>query len=211
MWEILSKLLTNVDYYRGDKKIYSVDTIAGSVFALTGIRHGAFAVNCDTRKAKHFSDDLISVLIKNSIPTLWLLRNVLAEETTYAAATKKLRTEVIGGPVYFVVSGVGANEGMVIERDTDAVHAYYELSDTTWFLIQTNYDRDEPEPVYDPRRIPVEKKMQERGNTGFTEQTLLDHFMFQWPTYNIATIMSTVMVPATGYHNTTVWYGANPV
>jgi hypothetical protein len=81
---------------------------------LTGIRHGAFAINCDTRKAKHFSDDLISVLVKNAQPTLWLLKKVLAEETDYASATKRLRTEAIGGPVYFVVSGVGPNEGMVI-------------------------------------------------------------------------------------------------
>ncbi len=81
---------------------------------MTGIRHGAFAINCDTRKAKHFSDDLISVLVKNAQPTLWLLKKVLAEETDYASATKRLRTEAIGGPVYFVVSGVGPNEGMVI-------------------------------------------------------------------------------------------------
>ena len=91
LWEILAKLVANVEYYRGDKLIYSVDTVVGSVFALTGIRYGAFAINCDTRKAKDFSDDLISVLVKNSIPTLWLLRKVLAEETTYDAATKRLR------------------------------------------------------------------------------------------------------------------------
>lgn len=34
--------------------------------------------------------------------------------------------------------------------------------------------------------------------------------MSHWPTFNIATIMTAVMVPATGYHNTTVWYGSNP-
>ena len=114
MWEIFSKLVANVEYYRGDQRIYSVDTVVGSAFALTGIRHGAFAINCDTRKAKHFSDDLISVLIDNAIPTLWLLRKTLAEETSYAAATKRLREERIGGPVYFIISGVGPNEGMVI-------------------------------------------------------------------------------------------------
>jgi hypothetical protein len=52
--------------------------------------------------------------------------------------------------------------------------------------------------------------MRERGNQHFTEQTLLDEFMFKWPTFNIATIMTAVMVPSTGYHNTTVWYGSNP-
>lgn len=34
--------------------------------------------------------------------------------------------------------------------------------------------------------------------------------MFVWPTLNIATIMSAIMVPAAGYHNTTAWYGHNP-
>lgn len=92
MWEILAKLVANVEYYRGDQRIFSVDTVVGSAFALTGIRHGAFAVNCDTRYAKNFADDLISVLKDNAIPTLWLLRNVLAEETNYAAAVKKLKS-----------------------------------------------------------------------------------------------------------------------
>lgn len=77
--------------------------------------------------------------------------------------------------------------------------------------MQTNYDRDEPEPIYDPRRIPVEKRIAERGNKDFTEQTLIDGYMFKWPTFNIATIMTAVMVPGTGYANTTVWYGSNPV
>ena len=210
MYELLAKLLANVEYYRGDQKIYSVDTVVGSAFALTGIRHGAFAVNCDTRKAKDFSKDLISVLVDNAMPTLWLLRKVLEEETSYAVANKRLRTEETGGPVYFIISGVGANEGMVIEKDTNSVHAYYELSDETWFLIQTNYDRDQPDPVHDPRRIPVEKRMRERGNQNFSEKTLLEEFMFKWPTFNIASIMSAIMVPATGYHNTTAWYGDNP-
>jgi acid ceramidase/N-acylethanolamine-hydrolysing acid amidase len=98
---------------------------------------------------------------------------------------------------------------MVIERDTDGVHAYYELSDTTWFLVQTNYDRDQPEPIYDVRRLPMEKRVHERGNVDFTVDTAL-HEMFTWPNFNIATIMTAIMVPATGYHNTTAWYGLNP-
>lgn len=210
MWIILSKLVVNVEYYRGGNKIFSVDTVVGSVFALTGIRHGAFAINVDTRKAKHFTDDLISVLIDGGMPTCWLLRKTLEQETNYASALRRIKTERIGGPVYYVISGVGPNEGCVVERDTATVHAFYELSEDNWFIIQTNYDRDYPDPLHDPRRIPVEKKMRERGNKDFKEQTLLDEFMFQWPTFNIATIMTAIMVPASGYHNTTVWYGHNP-
>ena len=63
---------------------------------------------------------------------------------------------------------------MIIERNTDNTKAYYELSEDQWFLIQTNYDRDQPEPIYDQRRIPTEKKLAARGNKNFNEQTLLD-------------------------------------
>ena len=77
MWDILAKLIVNVDYYQGSKKMFSIDTVVGSVFALTGVRHGAFAVNVDTRYAKHFYDDLISVMVDDGCPTVWLLRKVL--------------------------------------------------------------------------------------------------------------------------------------
>lgn len=77
-------------------------------------------------------------------------------------------------------------------------------------MVQTNYDRDQPDPIHDPRRVPVEKKITERGNKGLNEQQLINEFMSQWPTFNIASIMTAIMVPSTGYHNTTVWYGHNP-
>lgn len=91
MWELLSKLVANVQYYQGQKRIFSVDTVIGSVFALTGIRHGAFAINVDTRTAKHFYDDLISVMVDDGYPTVWLLRKVLEEQYDYATANKRLR------------------------------------------------------------------------------------------------------------------------
>jgi len=71
---------------------------------------------------------LISVLVDDAIPTCWLLRKVLEEEPSYNAAIKRLKGTRIGGPVYYIVSGINPYEGMVIERDVNAVHAYYELS-----------------------------------------------------------------------------------
>lgn len=210
MWNLLSNLLVHVEFYKGGKKIFNSDIVIGSVFALTGSKPGAFAINVDTRYAKEFIDDLVSVIKNDAIPTCWLLRKVLEEETSYNSAIKRLKGTRIGGPVYYIVSGINPYEGMVIERDVDAVHAFYELNETNWFLVQTNYDRDYPDPLHDPRRVPVEKRLRDRGNVGLNEQELLDEFMFVWPTLNIGTIMSAIMVPATGYHNTTAWYGSNP-
>jgi len=109
MWELLAKLLVNVEYYKDGKKLFAVDTVVGSVFALTGVRFGAFSINVDTRAAKSFEDDLISVIKNNAIPTCWLLRKVLEEETSYEAATKRLRTERIAAPVYYIIGGIGPN------------------------------------------------------------------------------------------------------
>jgi hypothetical protein len=66
-----------VDFYKGGKLLYSSDVIAASVFTLTGVRHGAFSINVDTRTAKTFQEDLISVIKNNAIPTCWLLRKTL--------------------------------------------------------------------------------------------------------------------------------------
>lgn len=164
-------------------------------------------LNVDTRKENNIFEDLIPVLKNDAMPTCWLLRKVLEEETNYAGALKRLKNDKISAPVYYILSGTGPNEGSVIERDPDFAHAHYELNETNWFLIQTNYDRDYPDPLHDPRRIPVEKKMRERGNHNFTAEVLMNTFMSQWPTFNIATIMTAVMIPGDSYHNVTVWYG----
>ena len=97
----------------------------------------------------------------------------------------------------------------MIERDSDKVHAAYELSDSTWFLVQTNYDRDVPDPSDDQRRIPAENRLKKIGND-ISEQDLFDQVMKQTPTLNIETIYTVMMVSSSGYHNTTVWYGQNP-
>lgn len=52
--------------------------------------------------------------------------------------------------------------------------------------------------------------MRERGNQNFTAETLMKNFMSEWPTFNIATIMTAIINPGENYHNVTVWYGENP-
>jgi hypothetical protein len=53
--------------------------------------------------------------------------------------------------------------------------------------------------------------LKKRGNKGLSEQNLFDEILLQFPTLNLETILTAVMVSANNYHNTTVWYGQNPV
>lgn len=114
MWGLLSNLLIHAEFYKGGQKIFNSDLIVGSVFALTGLKQGAFSVNVDTRHAKNFDVDLISVLINNAIPTCWLVQKVLIEETTFDGAVRRLKTTRISGPVYYIISGTKPYEGIVI-------------------------------------------------------------------------------------------------
>lgn len=91
MYELLAKMVSSVEYYKGDQKVFTEDTVAGSAFSLTGIRHGAFAISVNARHTRNHTETLISVLKNNDIPALWLARKVLMEETSYAAATTRLR------------------------------------------------------------------------------------------------------------------------
>ena len=122
----------------------------------------------------------------------------------------RLSNTGLASPVYFIVSGVKKNEGIVIEREPESVHASYRLSDDNWFLVQTNYDRNVPDPVRDQRRLPAENRLKSRGNKNFKRQDLFDVVMSKYPTLVKDTIMTVVMSSDEGYHNTTVWYGKNP-
>ena len=77
MWGLLATLVVNIEYYQGKKLVYSVDTILGSVFALTGMRYGAFAANVDTRYGGKIADILARILVNDALPDVWLLRKVL--------------------------------------------------------------------------------------------------------------------------------------
>lgn len=68
---------------------------------------------------------------------------------------RRLNYTTITAPTYYIVSGVKDNQGAVIERDIHGAHGYYQLTEERWYLVQTNYDRDIPDPPKDYRRVPA--------------------------------------------------------
>jgi N-acylethanolamine-hydrolysing acid amidase len=49
MFELLGSMVAKVEYYRGDKLLFSEDTVAGSVFSITGLKPGAFGISVNAR------------------------------------------------------------------------------------------------------------------------------------------------------------------
>jgi len=87
----------------------------------------------------------------------------MESETTFEGALHRLRTTNITSTVFYSISGKTGNEAAVIERNPIGEHAFYQLSDEIWFLVQTNHDRDKPDPLKDRRRLPSESKIRKHG------------------------------------------------
>jgi N-acylethanolamine-hydrolysing acid amidase len=56
---------------------------------------------------------------------------------------------------------------MVITRNRDSIHDILTmddaLSNNKIYIVQTNYDRDVPDPIGDYRRVPAEQKLDRLG------------------------------------------------
>ena len=61
--------------------------------------------------------------------------------------------------VYYIISGIKENEGEIVARDYNKEVLVETLNSSQWFTVQTNFDRDQEEPLNDYRRIPAENKI----------------------------------------------------
>ena len=77
MWSLIARLVVRIDYYRGEKLVYSVDSVVGSVFALTGIRYGGYAISINTRYGGKLKDILRTINRNDGIAGAWLVRKIL--------------------------------------------------------------------------------------------------------------------------------------
>lgn len=77
------------------------------------------------------------------MPSAWNVRETLVNEQNFDNAKARLENQNVTAPIYYIISGVSGNEGAVIEKKSVGTHAVYQLNSTQWFLVQTNYDRNE--------------------------------------------------------------------
>jgi len=54
---------------------------------------------------------------------------------SFSEAVEIFKTVDVSSPIYYIVSGLSGNEGVVIERDRERVNNMYWLSDEDWFLV----------------------------------------------------------------------------
>jgi hypothetical protein len=172
------------DYYRWGKLISSHLNIAGMPGSARAYSHrGQFAVSLNKRNTAFPKGTGIVYFVLEMLATRTrdqegvLLENTSITAKSYDQALKMFQKTPTLSPVYYILTGrsdSGKNpEGVVIEKTCTGIHANYYLDWENpnhelnkWFLVQTNYDRDLPDPKSDYRRVPLEQKIEKAGFAG---------------------------------------------
>ena len=142
--ELLRPLLFTAQFQSGGVTIYNSTQYAGYVGILTGFKKGGFSITVDSREDAEFDIPLIEWFEGkyNGNFIGFLNRLVLQTNTSYAEAFDTLTSVGTISPVYLIVGGSSAGEGVVITREYNEVINLWPLSaalaNGSWFLLETS-------------------------------------------------------------------------
>mmetsp|Transcript_34478 Transcript_34478/g.31165 ORF Transcript_34478/g.31165 Transcript_34478/m.31165 type:complete len:157 (-) Transcript_34478:291-761(-) len=139
------------------------------------------------------------------------MRMALENNMDFDSAFNFIISRQLVAPAYFIISGTQHNQGAVISMGRDQVFAVDSLDTESgrWFLVQSNYDRDLPDPTNDDRRTVAENIMEKIGRKDMTEDKLFSEVLSTYPVLNNATIVSILCPPYSGEFNVTAWSESN--
>ena len=218
-WYLTQKLRAiqfNAMFTRGGKPLYNSTTYGGFVGLLSGSKAGAFSITVDTRYDKSVDAGLIGWLRGKHNDCHFLTfetRAVMEANATYAQALHTLTTYKPLGPAYIIVAGVQPGEGAVVTKQfnesaesagvpwnptADVWDLQGELSNGSFYVLQTNYDRWKPPPEFDDRRYPGMNCLEAIGKDKIDAGAIWG-VLSSNPTRNALTTFSTVMSPASGH------------
>ena len=163
-------------YTKNDQTIFIGNGLYGMIGVLRGQRinnadNFAMALNERDVERANFIERLI---FSNAHNICYFMRETL-QLGTFDEALESITSTPLTSAAYYTIGGTYAKGGCVVERSAEAVHTKtcLGLKSDDWFLVQTNYDRDLPDPADDYRRVPIEQKISQNGKDNFTADYLL--------------------------------------
>ncbi|KAI0981179.1 hypothetical protein GJ496_002266 [Pomphorhynchus laevis] len=162
--EYLQPLLMSVNFTSSGKTLFRSVGYAGSIGVLTGMKPSGFAISINLRFSINggylgLMELFFNIINNQSFATL-AVRDVLTNVNTYEAAVANLSHTPLISSVYFTISGVRPHEGCVLARSRTRLVDRWEIQSLSQnirdkLLVQTNYDRNKPQPITDNRVYPV--------------------------------------------------------
>eukprot|EP00042_Codosiga_hollandica_P045082 m.453245 g.453245 ORF g.453245 m.453245 type:complete len:399 (+) comp56932_c0_seq2:71-1267(+) len=201
--ELLRPLLFNVHFQSNGQTLFSATQYGGYVGVLTGFKTGGFSITVDTRFSQYYDIPLFEWLAGENDGYFvgFLNRDVLTNNATYSQASVSLSYTKLLSPVYLILGGTSAGEGSVITRGLDSPDNVWtlssELTNGSFFLLQTNYDHWKPAPFFDDRSGPGTLCMKELGQSNVAFPGLFDVLSAQ-PNLNQLTTYTALIQVSTG-------------
>jgi hypothetical protein len=215
---LLTQMFFDADVFKNGSLLYKATMIPGCIGVPMGQKPDLFAISPDQRNLRDDErpvDEFIGK-IENLLEFLWRqdmnmgyqVRLTLENATSYTEAVQMLASAHLAAPVYYIVSGVSKNEGSVITMNRNSVAhiAKLDVDNGIWFLAQSNYDRDIPDPTDDNRRTAAENRLKDIGQDNVSKANIMSEVLSLYPTFNRITISSSVYCTQESFFNTTVWY-----
>ena len=176
--KFLRKYSFQGNYTKNGQTVFIGESVFGMVGVVRGQRinngYDTFSIAINERDVER-GTPLMSLFVSDAYEASYLIRKALSE-TSYNDALELLKTQKLATAAYYTIGGTISTGGCVLERSAHSLDNIYCLNGTddqsTWFLVQTNYDRSLPDPSDDYRRIPTENRIKSIGTSNFDRDAL---------------------------------------
>eukprot|EP01139_Manchomonas_bermudensis_P005195 Amastigsp_a174796_375.p2 type:complete len:499 gc:universal Amastigsp_a174796_375:1511-15(-) len=200
--QTLKELALNVEFQQGGVTQYTTATFAGYAGALS-VLAPTFAATIDTRFYPNgilqlFDEIIVALKERNATLVAFLTRDAAASTTSWTDAVALLSSQPLIADVYYTVSGVNPDEGIVLARNRESVANSTQLdaANGKWYVAVTNYPWWEPQPLVDDRLIPLYDHLAAYGPSLDLDD--LFEIFSEKPTLNIQTTYTFMSIPAQG-------------
>ena len=172
--EALRPLIVNLDWTNGGKTVFKSVNFAGYVGVFSAIKPQMFTLTMNERF--NIEGGFLGIIewlmgMRNEQWMGFLTRNTMQYATSYSEAKSKLSDTPMLAPAYFILGGNKSGEGCIITRSGSKAVDIWDLGtkNSSWYLVETNYDHWEPPMFIDDRRTPAKKCLENKGqkNVGF--------------------------------------------
>jgi len=158
----LANLTFHARYFQNGKLLYEALTIAGYAGLITGVKPGAFSLSIDSYVVAN-NDTILDIALswvltlgeaaKGSFGPPYLARKAFETISDYDSLLKYLTETETLARVFFIIAGTEKGQGAVITKFRDSVEnvSTIDVDAGKWYVAQTNFRRDIPDPTWDDR------------------------------------------------------------
>eukprot|EP00756_Hemistasia_phaeocysticola_P000229 Hpha_TRINITY_DN10159_c0_g1::TRINITY_DN10159_c0_g1_i1::g.131720::m.131720/K13720/NAAA; N-acylethanolamine-hydrolysing acid amidase len=207
--KFLQPLLYTARVYSAGMLLYQATTFAGTVgVGGTCVVPGHFAVSIDARSAHPPPlDKAIAAAKAGAAVFPFLTRSACEGAGNYVGTVDFLSASPMIYPGYFILAGAAPGQGSVVTVNSSAINPdVWTLdkglpadSSEPWFLVETNYDHQNPPPTSDDRRDVAIGAMEAVTADDVSMQELWNVLSID-PVFNNRTIHTDLTVPASGLY-----------